>query len=256
MDIQDYYILLFTFGLMIFAATIGALVRRKINPNILDEPTRELARIGVALVVTLSSIVLGLLLSSSFGRFEARKSDVRQIAAQLSVLDMMLKEYGAEGGELRKTMRTTVDDLALVLWHPLINESGNEELQRANEGLASLYRNVLDLQVTTQRQSVLKNSIVNVVNEIAQKKRILESSDRDTTGFALLAICLFWYFINFMTYFLFAPVTRVSVAILGICAFSVSLAFFVIFEHEVFGSGLISIPREHLTSALPPLTKQ
>jgi hypothetical protein len=61
MDIQDYYILLFTFGLMIFAATIGALVRRKINPNILDEPTRELARIGVALVVTLSSIVLGLL---------------------------------------------------------------------------------------------------------------------------------------------------------------------------------------------------
>jgi hypothetical protein len=53
---------------------------------------------------------------------------------------------------------------------------------------------------------------------------------------------------------LFAPVTRVSVTILVICAFSVSLAFFVIFEHEVFGSGLISIPREQLTSALPPLT--
>jgi ABC-type amino acid transport system permease subunit len=142
----------------------------------------------------------------------------------------------------------------LVLWHPLINDSGKEERQRANEGLKSLYRNVLDLQATTQRQSFLKNSIVNIANEIAQKKRILESSDRDTAGFALLAICLFWYFINFMTYFLFAPVTRVSVTILVICAFSVSLAFFVIFEHEVFGSGLISIPREQLTSALPPLT--
>jgi hypothetical protein len=253
MDIQDYYIFFLTFGLMIFAAMIGALIRRKINPTTFDEPTRELSRIGIALVVTLSSIVLGLLLSSSFGRFEARKSDVRNIAAQLSVLDMMLDEYGSEGVALRKTIRSTVNDLALVLWHPVIKDNSLDERQKANEGLTSLYREVLDLPVTNQRQTFLKNNIVNVVNDIAHKKQLLESSDRDTAGFALLGICLFWYFINFMSYFLFAPVTRVSTSILVICAFSVSLAFFVIFEHEVFGSGLISIPQEQLTAALPPL---
>jgi hypothetical protein len=74
-------------------------LRGFIPGNHLDPDTRDLIKLGVGLIGTVSALVLGLLVASTKGSYDTKKSELTQMAGKAILLDRVLAHYGAEAGK-------------------------------------------------------------------------------------------------------------------------------------------------------------
>lgn len=83
-----------------FCLFIGALVGMRLRTIIpqehLDSDTRDLIKLGVGLIGTMSALVLGLLVASTKGAYDTEKSELAQIAGNVILLDRVLAHYGID----------------------------------------------------------------------------------------------------------------------------------------------------------------
>ena len=91
---------------------IGTLLRRTLPEHHLNEHARDVVRLGVGLIATIAALVLGLLIAAAKGSFDTQISQVRQITADLILLDNILAQYGPEARPIREQIRSTVDPFA------------------------------------------------------------------------------------------------------------------------------------------------
>jgi hypothetical protein len=108
-------------GALVFAALFGAgllgvRVRAALPEHHLTADTRDAVRIGMALVATMATLVLGLLVASTKGAYDTQKSEVMQMAAKIVFLDRMLANYGAETAETRELLRRSVGSAINRMW--------------------------------------------------------------------------------------------------------------------------------------------
>ena len=75
----------------IFAGTfLGIYIRRRLPDRHLSGDTKDIVRQGTALIATLASLVLGLLIASANGKFETESGQIKQLTASVVVLDNIL----------------------------------------------------------------------------------------------------------------------------------------------------------------------
>ena len=75
----------------IFAGTfLGIYFRRRLPGRHLSGDTKDIVRQGTALIATLASLVLGLLIASANGKYETQSSQIKQLTASVVVLDNIL----------------------------------------------------------------------------------------------------------------------------------------------------------------------
>jgi hypothetical protein len=91
---------------------LGTLLRRTLPEHHLNEHAGDVVRLGVGLIATIAALVLGLLIAAAKGSFDTQTSQVRQITANLILLDNVLAQYGPEARPIREQIRSTVDPFA------------------------------------------------------------------------------------------------------------------------------------------------
>ena len=64
----------------------------------------------MGLVATMAALVLGLLVSSAKGSYDAERSEVIQMAAKVAFLDRVLAIYGPEAAEARTRFHEAVEE--------------------------------------------------------------------------------------------------------------------------------------------------
>ena len=106
---------------IIFVSTLGGiflgtLLRRALPRHHLDEHVKDVVRLGVGLVATIAALVLGLLIAAAKSSFDTQTGQVRQITANLILLDNILAQYGPEARPVREQIRSTVGPFADRLW--------------------------------------------------------------------------------------------------------------------------------------------
>src|SRR6266853_5678015 len=88
-------------GLIIFAVFLaGAFgawaARQRLPAHHLTDETKSLVSVSMAMVGTISALVLGLLISNANTSFIARSDEVTALSADILRLDQMLRLYGPE----------------------------------------------------------------------------------------------------------------------------------------------------------------
>ena len=71
----------------------GRTVRRLLPPGDLTEETKSLVSVSMAVVTTISALVLGLLISNANNSFIALGGQVTSLSAQIIRLDQILRRY-------------------------------------------------------------------------------------------------------------------------------------------------------------------
>src|SRR3984893_18953324 len=104
------------FVLTVGGIFLGTLLRRTLPEHHLNEHARDVVRLGVGLIATIAALVLGLLIAAAKGSFDTQASQVRQITANLILLDNILAQYGPETRAIREQIRSTIDPFADGLW--------------------------------------------------------------------------------------------------------------------------------------------
>jgi hypothetical protein len=85
-----------TFALIVLGTFVGALLRNLLPEHHLADDSKDIVRLGSALIATMAALVLSLLISSAKSSYDAQSAQVRQLTANIVLLDQLLAVYGPE----------------------------------------------------------------------------------------------------------------------------------------------------------------
>src|SRR5438067_10967030 len=84
------------FGCVFGGAIAGMFLRAILPDHHLAAESRDVVKLGMGLIGTMSALVLGLLIASAKGSFDTQRSEFTQLAANVIFLDRILAHYGPE----------------------------------------------------------------------------------------------------------------------------------------------------------------
>ncbi|HET8666937.1 MAG TPA: hypothetical protein VFM10_03085, partial [Terriglobales bacterium] len=93
------------FLMLLAGAFAGWTVRQRLQEHHLTDDTKSLVSVSMAVVATVSALVLGLLISNANTSFRALGGDVTTLSAQILRLDNILRRYGPDTYPARETLR-------------------------------------------------------------------------------------------------------------------------------------------------------
>jgi hypothetical protein len=135
---------------------LGTLLRRTLPKHHLNEHAKDVVRLGVGLIATIAALVLGLLIASAKGSFDTQTTQIKQITANLILLDSILAQYGPEAGPIRQDMRDGVGAFADRLWREKTKTTtGSFQTNYAEE---QIYSEILKLSPHNDVQRLLNRA--------------------------------------------------------------------------------------------------
>jgi hypothetical protein len=93
------------FALVFGSALLGMLVHGALPEHHLSADSRDVVKLGVALIATMSALVLSLLIASAKSAFDTRSNQLVQVSADIMLLDRALARYGPETKEARSLLQ-------------------------------------------------------------------------------------------------------------------------------------------------------
>ena len=105
-----FLVFVFVFG----GALAGIAVR--VPAHHVDAETRDVVKLVMGLVATISALVLSLLIASAHSSYDTQESEVQQLGAQIVQLDGVLAHYGPEANDSRAQLRRMVENELAQLW--------------------------------------------------------------------------------------------------------------------------------------------
>ena len=238
----------------VFGGTfLGMSLRKRLPGHHLSGDTKDVVRLGTGLIGTMAALVLGLLIASANSTYETQSGQVRQLTANIALLDVTLAQYGRETDSIRNLLRRVVATLADRIWRENGAESGKQEAFEANAAALSFYDEILKLSPQNDAQRALQARAIDASNDLAKTRLLLFANAGGSIPLPFLVILIFWLTLIFASFSLFADNNAMTVAAFGLFALSASAAIFLILELSQPFTGLMMISSEPLRNALGPL---
>jgi hypothetical protein len=112
----------------IFGGSLAGIALRSVLPErYFTNEDKDVLRLGLGLITTLSALVLGLLISTAKSSYDAKRNQLTQIATDVILLDRSLELYGAETSAARYALRDQVASLVAEI-HSLRSTSSKLQL--------------------------------------------------------------------------------------------------------------------------------
>src|SRR4029434_1317905 len=97
-------------------AMIGVFLRAALPQDHLSSESKDIVKLGMGLVGTMSALVLGLLVASAKGSYDTQSAELTQMSANIALLDRVLAVYGPETKETRALLRGAVVRALDQMW--------------------------------------------------------------------------------------------------------------------------------------------
>jgi len=245
---SSFAISLIVFACVFGAALLGISLRAIVPEHHLSADSKGVVNLGMALVATMSALVLGLLIASAKNSFDTQNTAFTEMSAQVVVLDRVLAHYGPETKEVRDLLRTTTVHVLDQMGSK--NPIGQEAPSAGREAVLD---KIQELSPKDDRQRSLQAQAFSIGMGVLQTRWLQYQQTTTAVSVPLLVVLVFWLTVIFFSFGLFAPRNATVVASLLICALSVSGAILLILEMYTPYSGLIKISSAPLRSALANL---
>ena len=201
----------------------------------------------------MSALVLGLLVSSAKGSFDAERSEVIQMAAKFAFLDRVLTVYGPEAAGAREQVRETVKEGIQQIWPAEARQPARLAPNRQAGDAA--YSAIQNLSPENDRQRNLKAAAISLLTDLGQVRSLLAAQAVPSVSTPMLIILVSWLAIIFLGFSALAPANPTAMLALTVSAIAVSGAIFLILELDQPFGGLIQISSKPLLNALSQFAK-
>src|SRR5262245_10188017 len=105
---NDILIAAIVFAVVFGGALLGMLLGRVLPDQHLSPDTRDVIRVVMAMLATLSAVVLGLLVGSAINSLAEKEGELRNAGVQFIMLDRTLAAYGPETKSVREVLKQTL----------------------------------------------------------------------------------------------------------------------------------------------------
>ena len=229
-------------------ALVGLLLHAVLPQHHLSSETKDIVMLGMGLVGTMAALVLGLLVASAKGSYDAQSAELTQMAANIALLDRVLAVYGPETKETRSLLRGGVVRALDQMW----SKDDASRLAMPSGG-EILYEKVQALSPKNDAQRSIQSQALSVVVDMGKTRLLMYEQAKTAVSRPLLVVLVLWLTIIFISFGLFAPFNATAVSSLFLAALSVSGAIFLILEMYTPYVGVVQISDAPLRSVLANL---
>jgi hypothetical protein len=242
----------------IFAGAILGMILRAILPEKhLSLESRDLIKLGMGLVGTMTALVLGLMVASAKSSYDTQRTGLAQLSGNVIFLDRTLAHYGSETKEIREMLRAAVAETLQRGWPAENPGPGPTEARSGTEGrYEAIYEKIQELMPKNDAQRALQAQALKTASDIAQARWLLFAQKGSSIPTTFLVVLVSWLTLILASFGLVAPPKPAVVLTLLICALVVSSAVFLILELDRPLEGLLQISSDPLHNALTQLEQR
>ena len=187
----------------------------------------------------MTSLVLGMLVSSGKTFYDAEKNQVAELSAQVSLINDLLTTYGPEAGQLRIEARRYTEEVVDRIWPK--ERSQSVELRPSANG-PQFYEHLQQLTPKNEGQASAKAQLLTATLSLRKTFWLMYLQTEQTSiTIPLLSVVTSWLVLIFFSFGIFAPRTPNVILTLLICAMAVSAAIFIILSMNSPFSGVLRI---------------
>src|ERR1700726_3950277 len=232
---------------------LGFFLRNTLPEHHLSSDAKDVVRLGTGLVGTIAALVLGLLIASAKNSFDTQRGQVRQMTANIVLLDELLDQYGPEASRARGLFRSSVDIVVDRIWHENSSGASTAGPFKASAAGEAFYAKLQELSPQNDAQRSLQTRAIQISTDIAQTRLLLFAQTDNSIPMPFLVVLIFWLTIIFASFSLFARPSAIVIGSLLIFALSAAGAIYLILELGQPFAGLMQISSAPLRNALTPL---
>jgi hypothetical protein len=241
------------FACVFGGAVSGTFLRAALPEQHLSPDSKDTVKVAMGLVATMAALVLGLLVASAKGAYDAQSAESTQVSADVVVLDRVLAHYGAETKEARDLLRSSTARTLEAMWSK--DGARHSQLEPGSVGGETVLDKIQGLSPKDDSQRSLQAQALSMAMTVGQTRWLMYEQSATPVSMPLLIIMVFWITSLFMSFGLYAPRNATVMASLFVAALSVSSAILLILEMYTPYGGLIQISSAPLRAALAHLGK-
>lgn len=253
------------FGLMvllILASGLGLLVQDRLKEHHRSHNTFEAIRLIALMLVTLSALILGLLVTSVKTDFDSHDELYRQYGIALIRLDLRLREFGLDANPIRKTLRSYTAMVIIQAWPDERRPTGNypmqfmplypgsQETRQISQAIRSIDEAIENLKPVSAYQENIYPIMRRYLNDIETIRWTLVEGASSRLSTVFLGALMFWLIIVFFMFGIVAPRNSLIYLVVILGSLSVASTLLVILDLDAAMSGFIRVSSQPLRDAL------
>jgi hypothetical protein len=242
------------FACLAAGALIGMLLRAILPEHHLSAESKDVIKVGMGLIGTMTALVLGLLIASAKGSYDTQKNGLAQLAANVILLDRTLARYGPESKDTRDMLSASVADMIQRTWPEENSQSGETRERSRTEGrYEGIYDKIQALAPKNEAQRALQAQAMKTATDLGQTRWLLFAQEGPSIPLPFLIVLVSWLTLLIASFAMFAPPNPTALVTLLICALAIASAILLILELDRPFGGVIRIPSTPLRNALAQL---
>ena len=234
------------FACILGGAIAGLWLGRALPDHHLESNSKDVVRLAMAMIATMTALVLGLVTASAKSSFDTEDNAVKHTAATVLSLDRMLVDYGPQTKPIRESIRDILTDRVARIWPT----DGATVAAAPVGGGERIVNDILALKPETDAQRWYQSRALDLAGDILQARWVVFSGSTSSIPVLFLVVIICWLTILFGSFGLFAPANPTVIGALLLCTLSVAASIFLILEMDDPFSGVMRISSAPMQYAL------
>lgn len=234
-------------------SAIGGFLRNRLPGHHLEDDTKDMVKVGIGLLSTLTALVLGLLLAAGKSSFENMSDQAQASAVKLVLLDQQLRQLGSAAEPARNLLRETVSARVAEIWGNDALPSPATRVPRAHA--IEFQRTLAALAPSDEARHRAWSKAVEISDELAEVGFLSRIHARSQLTAPLLVVIFFWLGVISIGLNIYAPRNATVVTLNVVTAFSIAGAIFLFLEMDQPYGGILKISPAPLRAALVQLAQ-
>lgn len=235
-------------ALMVAALWVGVAIRARLPARQWTADAGHAVERAVGVLVTLTSLVLGLVVNAGHDHFQGVEDEIVSIAADISALDAILTSYGPESAPARQVLQQGRDAAIAAIWpgQATVAPAGLPGLAFA--GLLS--DAIHALPRSDSRRAALLDRATVLTAEIQSAGYTAKRLEQASVQTALIAVLLCWLILVYVGLGLVIPSTPIAIIATALSATACAGGLFLVLEFYSPVSGLVQVGPSILEGAI------
>jgi hypothetical protein len=242
-------------GLLAFACTFGAsllaiFIHSRLPSHHLDGDNKDVVKLVMGLIATITALVLGLLISSAHSSYDAQTSEVQQLGVHLYQVDRILAHFGPDAMSERQALRSLVAADIGRIWPSGGARTAAYAPQSEQQGIEAVFESIASLSPKSDLERFGQNRALQLLSSIGETRRLLVEQSQGALSRPFLVVLVSWLTVLFFGFGLFARFNPTIAAALGVGSLSVAGAISLILQMNQPYAGWLQVSSAPLHAAL------
>ena len=250
MTLSSFQIALGFLCVVFGSAMLGLVIGRRLPAHHMTPETKSVVSVSMAVVGTMTALVIGFLISNASSSFKARNGAVAELSSDIIQLDATLRRYGPETEAARAGLQSYATLQLQDLFSSGTNRRPNVDDPASAALLEVVQDRILALKPADDRQRWLSAQALAQATGINQVRAQLVQQNVNTLPLPFVGAVLLWLVVVFASFGLFAPRNVTAFVALFFCALAVSSAVKLVLDLDTpFEGGIrLTPPPIHISS--------